>query len=121
MEISCRRDPENTVDCLSSCTPFGPKTPPEFGANYTVLTRRKTENQQLTLFGNECAFSDGMKRRTFNGISGNGKPRDWREICMEVLQEPSSERANDLLEELLEALEERSSSEGQASGSPRKI
>lgn len=62
-----------------------------------------------------------MKRQIFNGVSGNGKPRDWREICTEVLQETSSERVNDLLEELLEALEERSSAERQVSGSPRKI
>jgi pyruvate dehydrogenase complex dehydrogenase (E1) component len=62
-----------------------------------------------------------MKPQTINGVSGNGKPRDWREICKEVLQETSSERMNYLLEELLEALEKRSSSEGQGSGGPRKI
>jgi hypothetical protein len=33
--------------------------------------------------------------------------RDWRKICEEVLRETSSERLNDLLEELLDALENR--------------
>ena len=33
--------------------------------------------------------------------------RDWREICVEVLQEKNTERVSALLEELLEALEER--------------
>jgi hypothetical protein len=68
-----------------------------------------------------CAFSDGVRRQTFNFASGNGKPRDWREICKEVLQVTSSERVNDLLEELLEALEQRSTAEGQASGSPQEM
>ena len=64
-----------------------------------------------------------MRRQTFNGVAGNGKPRDWREVCKEVLQETSSERMNDLLEELLEALEQRSPAEpeGQGSGRPRKV
>lgn len=33
--------------------------------------------------------------------------RDWRIICEEVVQETDSARLNALLEELLEALEER--------------
>jgi len=62
-----------------------------------------------------------VRRQTFNDVSGDGKPRDWREICKEVLQEKSSERMNDLLEELLEALDQRGQSEEQVSRSPQKM
>lgn len=33
--------------------------------------------------------------------------RDWREICYDVLREKRAERVDELLEELLDALEER--------------
>ena len=46
-----------------------------------------------------------MRRQTLSGVSGNGKLREWREICQDVLRETSQERLYDLLEELLEALE----------------
>jgi hypothetical protein len=36
-----------------------------------------------------------------------GYDRDWRAICEEVLREKNSDHINALLEELLEALEER--------------
>jgi hypothetical protein len=39
---------------------------------------------------------------------GYRKPREWREICEEVLKERSSERVDDLLAELLDVLERRS-------------
>jgi hypothetical protein len=60
-----------------------------------------------------------MRRQTLSGVSGNGKLREWREICQDVLRETSQERLYDLLEELLEALAKRSEEE-QGSGGARR-
>ena len=38
---------------------------------------------------------------------GSDERRDWREICEDVVREKDSTRLNGLLQELLEALEER--------------
>ena len=38
---------------------------------------------------------------------GSSDHRDWREICEDVIHEKDSARLNELLEELLEALEQR--------------
>lgn len=43
--------------------------------------------------------------------------RDWREICDEVLREKQTNRVNELLEELLEALEDRARKHGRRSAS----
>lgn len=51
-----------------------------------------------------------MEQKRFSGRSGNGETRDWREICEDVVRESSSERVNALLEELLDALENRDGS-----------
>jgi hypothetical protein len=50
---------------------------------------------------------EGVERRTFNGASGDTKIRDWREICKDVVQETSQERFESLLQELLNALDQR--------------
>ena len=57
-----------------------------------------------------------MSERNFRCGSGNGELREWREICKDVLQETSRERLNDLMEELLEALEKRSEEDQAGSG-----
>ena len=46
--------------------------------------------------------------------------RDWREICVEVLREKQSNRLNELLEELLEALEDRAQKHGRRSSPLRE-
>jgi pyruvate dehydrogenase complex dehydrogenase (E1) component len=48
-----------------------------------------------------------MDQRAFRSESADGETRDWRKICEEMLGESSAERVNSLLEELLDALEER--------------
>ena len=49
-----------------------------------------------------------MRWKAFSDGASNVNPRrEWREICEEVLRETSTERVNDLLEELLDALETR--------------
>jgi hypothetical protein len=60
-----------------------------------------------------------VRRQTLSGASGNGKLREWREICEDVLRETSKERLYDLLEELLEALENRSGEEEGSRGTRR--
>jgi hypothetical protein len=42
-----------------------------------------------------------------------GNRRDWREICEEVLHETDQDRLNSLLQELLDALEDRERFRGQ--------
>lgn len=50
-----------------------------------------------------------------------GARRDWREICAEVLLESEdTDRVNALLEELLEALEERAEARGPQVSNPEK-
>jgi len=60
-----------------------------------------------------------VRRQTLSGASGNGKLREWREICEDVLRETSKERLYDLLEELLEALENRPGEEEGSRGTRR--
>ena len=47
-----------------------------------------------------------------------GKRRDWREICEEVLTERDQDRLNVLLQELLDALEERERAQSQEPSAP---
>jgi pyruvate dehydrogenase complex dehydrogenase (E1) component len=66
-------------------------------------------------------FSKSMDPKKVSGRSGNGETRDWREICEDVVRESSSERVNALLEELLNALEEREGSKPTGASSVRKV
>jgi len=48
-----------------------------------------------------------------------GSRRDWREICEEVLTETDQDRLNALLQELLNALEERERMRGRGTSALR--
>lgn len=85
-------------------------------AQHTHQTREERSFFNELENGKEHAFS----LCELGEIMEQREHRDWRIICEEVVQEKDSVRLNALLEELLEALEERERERKQGQGNMSK-